>query len=154
MKCAKGHFKNVYAVRMEPGEDVMEELTKVCAKYNISHGAIITAVGSLDGASFFDPEPLQGQEGLYGYGDLISLPAPIELISLDGIICEGEAGDTQFHIHCALADKSGVGYGGHFKEGNRVLTTVEMLVGELEGIFMSRAIDPLRGVPVFTPKQR
>lgn len=153
MKCAKGSFKNVYAVRMEPGEDVMEELGKVCEKYGISHGGIITAIGSLDGASFFDPAPLPGQEGLYGYGDPIELPAPIELISLDGIICQGEAGDTQFHIHCALADETGKAYAGHFKEGNKVLTTVELLIGELDGIFMSRAIDPLRGVPVFTPKQ-
>ena len=34
-----------------------------------------------------------------------------------------------------------------------MLTTVELVIGELDGIFMSRAIDPERGVPVFTPKQ-
>ena len=153
MKSAKGGFKNIYAVRLEPGEDVMEGLESVCEKYGIEHGGIITAIGSLEGASFFDPSELPGKLGLYGYGDPIELPAPVELISLDGIICKGDDGKRQFHLHCALADEKGVAYAGHFKEGNRVLSTVEMLIGEVEGIYMSRTIDSLRGVPFFIPKQ-
>lgn len=153
MQSAKGSFKNIYAIRLEPGEEVMGSLHKLCERYNIRHGVIISAVGSLSGASFFDPAPIPGKEGLYGYGDPIELPTPVELISLDGIICTGEANDIQFHIHCCLADRHGKAYAGHFKEGNHVLTTVELVIGELDNIFMSRKVDPVRGVPVFTPVQ-
>lgn len=153
MHSAKGNYKNIYAVRFEPGEDVMKGLYEICEKYNIKNGVIISAVGSLDGATFMDPAPIPGKEDLYAYGDPIELPAPVELISLDGIICTGEAGDTQLHVHCALSDQNGNGYGGHFTEGNIVLNTAEIVIGEIDGILMSRKIDPLRGTPCFTPIQ-
>ncbi len=57
------------------------------------------------------------------------------------------------HIHVSLADEAGKEYGGHFKDGNRVLTTVELVIGEIDKINMSRRIDPERGVPYFVPEQ-
>lgn len=153
MKFAKGKFKNIYAVRLEPGEDVMVSLQKFCEENGVGHGVIISGIGSLEGCSFFDPEELKDKPGLYGYGDPIELPCPIELISLSGIICTESDGKISLHVHADFADEKGNGYGGHFKEGNHVLTTVELVIGELEGIEMRRAIDPERGVPVFTPTQ-
>lgn len=153
MQAAKGTIKNVYAVRFEPGEDVQESILKVCEQYEIRHGMILTALGSLNGASFFDPAPIPGKPGLYAYGDPIELPAPVELISLSGIICEGEGGDTQCHIHCSMADEKGTTYSGHFKEGNKVLTTVEMVIAEVSQIYMGREVEPTRGVSVFSPRQ-
>lgn len=153
MQSAMGTIKNVYAVRFEPGEDVMEGLLAACKFHGIQHGMIITALGSLDGASFFDPAPIAGKPGLYAYGDPIELPAPVELISLSGIICVGEEGVTQTHVHCTVADMNGTAYAGHFKEGNKVLTTVELIIGELDGIYMGRSVEPTRGVSVFCPRQ-
>ena len=153
MKSAKGSFKNIYAIRFEPGEDVMLGLQKFCEDNSIGHGVIISGIGSLEGCSFFDPSEIPGKPGLYEYGAPIELPCPIELISLGGIICTTEDGKPSLHIHADFADEHGRGFGGHFKEGNRVLTTVELVIGELDGIFMSRAIDPERGVPVFRPIQ-
>ena len=115
--------------------------------------AIFTEITVQDDGPGFDPEELPGKPGLYGYGDPIELPCPIELISMGGIICTEQDGKISLHVHAAFADESGAAFGGHFKEGNRVLTTVEMVIGELDHINMSRAIDPERGVPVFTPLQ-
>ena len=153
MKFAKGSFKNIYAVRLEPGEDVMLSLQKFCEDNNIGHGVIISGIGSLEGCSYFDPSEIPGKPGLYEYGAPIELPCPIELISLSGIICTTADGKPSLHIHADFADEQGRGFGGHFKEGNHVLTTVELVIGELDGIFMSRALDPERGVPVFRPIQ-
>ena len=152
MKHARGELKAVYAVRFEPGEDVMEGLQKFCEENHIGHGVIISGIGSLEGCSFFDPEEIPGKPGMYHYGDPIELPCPIELIAVNGIICTQD-GKPSLHIHAAFADEQGHEFGGHFKEGNRVLTTVELVIGEFEHINMSRAIDPERGVPVFTPLQ-
>ena len=58
MKSAKGTFKNLYALRFEPGEDVMLGLQKFCEDHGIGHGVILSAIGSLQGCSFFDPEEL------------------------------------------------------------------------------------------------
>ena len=132
MKFAKGAFKNIYAIRFEPGEDVLLGLQKFCEE---------------------NPDELPGKPGLYGYGAPIELPCPIELTSLSGIICTEESGKPSLHVHATFADKEGKEYGGHFKEGNQVLTTVELVIGELDGISMSRRTDPSRGVMVFEPIQ-
>jgi hypothetical protein len=153
MKFAKGGFKHIYAVRLEPGEDVMASMQEFCENNGIKKGVIISGIGSLNGCSYFDPEELEGKPGLYGYGDPIELPCPIELITLCGNICTDAQGKVSLHVHASFADEKGLSYGGHFKEGNLVLTTVEMVIGEIEGFDMSRAIDPLRGVPLFTPIQ-
>lgn len=153
MKFAKGSFRNIYAIRFEPGEDVLLGLQKFCEDHGVGHGAILSGIGSLEGCSFFDPDELPGKPGLYGYGAPIELPCPIELTSLSGIICTEESGKPSLHVHATFADKEGKEYGGHFKEGNRVLTTVELVISELGGINMSRRTDPNRGVMVFEPIQ-
>lgn len=151
MMWAKGHLEDIYALRLEPGEDVMREILDFCVKNDIGGGVIVSAIGSLDGASYFDPEQLPGKPGLYGYGEAIALPAPVELISLSGIICTAQEGSTQLHMHCCLADGNGKAYAGHFKEGNRVLNTVEIVIAKIGGVAMIRKIDPLRGTPYFEP---
>lgn len=153
MKAASGTFKKVHAIRIEPGEDVMECLLDYCKKNQIGHGVIVSGIGSLDGCSFFDPAEIPGKPGLYGYGDAIELPSPIELIAMNGIICTDGKKQPSLHIHAAFADMHGREYGGHFKEGNRVLTTVELVIAEFDGISMTRTMDPIRGVPVFVPIQ-
>lgn len=153
MKSAAGTFKKVYAIRLEPGEDVMLSLQKFCEENNIGHGAILTGVGSLRGCSYFDPTAIPERPGYYAYGDPIEKPCPIELISMNGIICTEADGKPSLHIHAAFADEVGNEFGGHFNVGNIVLATVELIIGELEGIEMRRGIDPDRGVPVFTPVQ-
>ena len=64
MKSAKGTFKNLYALRFEPGEDVMLGLQKFCEDHGIGHGVIHSAIGSLQGCSFFDPAVLARDLGL------------------------------------------------------------------------------------------
>lgn len=154
MNYASGTLKKVHAIRFEPGEDVMESLQRYCQEHHIGHGVVISGVGSLVGCSFFDPSEIPGKPGLYQYGAPIELPCPIELISMNGIICTDQDGNPSLHIHASFADEKGSEFGGHFKEGNRVLTTVELVIGEFDHINMSRAIDPERGVPVFTPIQQ
>ena len=153
MKYAKGSLSAVHALRFEPGEDVMASLQAYCEEHHIGHGTIVSGVGSLEGCSFFDPSEIPGKPGLYQYGAPIELPCPIELISLNGIICTDQDGKPSLHIHAEFADEHGRVFGGHFKEGNRVLTTVELVIAEFSHINMRRGIDPERGVPVFTPTQ-
>ncbi len=153
MKFAKGGFKAIWAIRMEPGEDVLETLLKFCEEHKIGHGCVISAIGSLQGCSFFDPGPIPGKPGLYAYGDPIEYPEPIEFICMTGHIGTEDDGSISCHLHAAFADEKGNCYAGHFKEGNKVLTTVEIILGEIEGINMHRHVDQLRGVKLWEPEQ-
>ena len=42
---AKGGLKRVVAVRMSPGENVMQGLENVCAEYGINNAIILSGMG-------------------------------------------------------------------------------------------------------------
>ncbi|MCC8166475.1 MAG: DNA-binding protein [Planctomycetes bacterium] len=153
MQYANGTIKRVVAIRMAPGEDVLAGLQRACDENNIRHGMVLSGIGSLNGARFFDPIPLPDKKAGYGYGDAIVLDGPIELVSLNGMICQGEDGKTMFHVHAGLSGPDGTSYGGHLIDGNRVLLTVDVILGELDNIDMGRRFDPDLDVFIFDPKQ-
>ncbi|MEL7649907.1 MAG: PPC domain-containing DNA-binding protein [Sedimentibacter sp.] len=153
MKSAKGKIKNVYAVRLEAGEDVIEGITKVCDQYGIKHGVIVSGIGSLSRASFFDPTPFPDKPHGYGYGNPIVMEGGIELISLSGVICENDEKNVSLHIHGTFADGEGKAYAGHLTDRNHVLITVEIVIGEFEDIYMARKLDKKSGMMLFSPIQ-
>lgn len=153
MVSAKGCFKNIYAVKIHPNEDLLEELTRFCKERHITHGAILTGLGSLKQVSFFDPAEIPGKPGQYAYQNPIEWKDVTELVGISGIICEDEQGEPSLHVHYTLADKTGATFSGHVNTGNLVFATVDMIIGEIEGIFMGREIDPTFHLPLFCPKQ-
>ena len=153
MKSAKGKVKNVYAVRLEAGEAVIDGIKIVCNQYGIRHGVIVSGIGSLSKASFFDPAPFPEKPGGYSYGDPIVMEGGIELISLSGVICQDDENNVSIHIHGAFADGEGNAYAGHITDGNYVLITVELVIEEFEDIFMARRLDEETGMMLFSPIQ-
>lgn len=153
MKHAAGEIGKIHVLRLEPGEDVLCSIQKYCEENSLNSGAVISGIGSLDGCTYFDPMEIPGKPGCYGYVTPIDLPSPIELTGLSGIICEDSDRKPVLHIHASFADEKGNEYGGHLKEGNRVLVTVELVIGEFRGIRMNRELDPAKGVPVLKPEE-
>lgn len=152
MKHASGTIKKIHVLRIEPDEDVLNCIQTYCDENHVMNGVILTGIGSLDGCTFFDPQEMPGKPGLYGYVTPIDCPTPIELVGLSGIICAEPDGKAAPHIHACFADKDGNEYGGHLKEGNRVLVTTELVIAELDGVRMSRKLDPEKQVPVLFPE--
>lgn len=151
---ALGNIKRVVAARMSPGEDLLLGLEKICKDNNIKDGFILTGIGSLANATFFDPVELPDKKAGYGYSEPINLEGPIELVGLAGMICHNDKGEILTHFHYSISDKDGKGYGGHIIEGNKVLLTLDVLIGEVDGIEMGRAYDNDLEVFLFAPKQK
>ena len=151
---ASGGIKRIVAARMSPGEDVLLGIQKVCEEHNIKDGIILTGMGSLDGAQFFNPVPLADKKCGYGYSEVTVLRGPIELVSMTGMICHNAEGETLLHVHYSLSDQHGTGHGGHLIEGTKVLMTVDIVIGEIEGVEMSREYDEELEVFMFAPKQK
>lgn len=151
---AEGGIKRIVAARMSPGEDVMLGLEKICEKYGIKDGVILSGIGSLDGAQFFNPVPLKDRKAGYGYSEPIVMRGPIELAGLTGMICHDAEGQTLLHVHYSLSDQHGNAHGGHLIEGNKVLMTVDVVIGEIEGVEMGRGYDEDLEVFIFAPKQK
>ena len=150
---AEGSLKRIIAVRFHPGDDVLLSLQKLCEEQNLKNGIILSAIGSLDGAAFFDPVQLPDKKAGYGYSEAVTIQGPIELTNASGMICHDADGEVLLHVHISLSDRYGNGHGGHLIEGNKVLLTVDMVLGELEGIDMGRKYDEELEVPLFAPKQ-
>lgn len=154
MQLAEGKFKRVVAVRIPPGRDVMEALDEACEKANLNNGIIVNGIGSLKGAKFLNPIEIPEKKAGYGYGEPIVLTGPIELVNINGMICQGEDGERLFHIHCTFSDTNGDAYGGHFIESNEVLMTVDLILAELDEIYMGRRFDEDLDVFIFNPTQK
>lgn len=152
MQKAVGKIGRTLAFRLEPGELVLEGIQRACEDSNIKNGVIISGIGSLDGARYFNPIPMQNKKAGYGYGEELVLRGPIELVNVNGMICEGNEGETLLHVHCGFSDQYGNAYGGHLIEGNKVLLTVDIIVGEIEDMTMGRRYDENLEVFVFDPK--
>ncbi len=150
---ASGVLKRVVAARLSPGEDLLAGIESICRSYSINSGVILSGIGSLRAARFFDPVELPGVKAGYGYSKPLEEPGPIELVSSSGCVCSGEGNEPLLHIHCCFSDASGRAFAGHLIEGNLVLLTADLVIGEFGGIEMARRFDEDLGVPLVKPRQ-
>lgn len=147
---AKGNIKNIFAVRFKPETDILKGIEDFCTEKNIKNGFIMSAIGSLRNAKFCDPQKVDTKLG-YGYGKPIEINDVVEVISISGLICHDDNNNVLSHIHISLADKDGTSYGGHLVYENYVLATVDMIIAEIDGISMERALDKELELPLFHP---
>ena len=154
MVSAKGTLTNIFAVKIQPHEDILTMLEKFVHDNNITSGVIATGLGSLESVSYFDPEELPDRPGEYAYQNPVEWEDVTELIGISGIICEDDEGAPSLHIHYAVADKKGNTFSGHMNYGNRVFATTDIIIIEFDGIKMGRKLDPVFNLPLFYPTEK
>lgn len=117
-------FGNKIIVRMDPGEEIMEQLKILCGREMI-YLAEVKALGALQEFSvgLFDTEKKQ-----YFGKDYI---LPVEITSLWGTVST-QRGETYLHLHLSAADREGHVYGGHMNRAV-VSATCEMVIDVLDG---------------------
>ncbi len=153
IKLAEGRFGKVIAFRLKPGADVYLGIKEACERRGIKNGVVVSAIGSLDTAYYCDVQELPNAKCGYGYGETLHITGPVELTGASGIICHDDDGSVNLHIHVSLSDRYGNAWGGHLKEGTKVLMTTDVVVAEIEGIAMERKYDEDMDVMLFDPKQ-
>lgn len=117
-------FGNTYMVRIDLGEDIVENLKKLCEDEHILLGRV-DAIGATDHA-------------VLGVYDLVKkeyypevIDGFMEIASLNGNIT-AMGGKPYIHLHATLADQNHVIHGGHVLE-MRVGATCELFVTVLDG---------------------
>lgn len=120
-----------YAFRLRPHEDLMEQIMSVAKQHNIRAGVILTCVGSLE----------QVNLRYANTGKATQFNGHFEIVSLVGTF----ANHSGQHIHLSVSDSEGRTTGGHMLQGNKVYTTAELVVGELENMHFEREVDPTYG---------
>jgi uncharacterized protein len=119
-----------HVVRLKPGEDLLEAISSYCSKHVIEAAYIGTCVGSLSTVTFRK-----------GYTKTqMTLRGTYEIVSAVGTLSKGG-----HHIHMSVSDSDFQVLGGHIDRNTVVLTTVELVLIELESFELVRTIDATTG---------
>ena len=150
---AAGKFGKMIPTRVRPGTDVMEGLKKVCEEHGVKYGAVLFGIGSIRQLCYQVLVPKKDSIWGAGYSDPTTIPGPIEIVGIRGVIFQSEEGETLLHIHGSFSDQEGKCYGGHLVMGqNPVLATCDAIIAELTDAKMIRRVDPEIGMGCFNPE--
>lgn len=117
-------------LRLEPGADLRRAVEAACRTQWPGGGFVLCGVGSL-----VDPVlRLAGRDVETRYD------GPFEILTLSGSVTPEGA-----HLHASISSAQGEVLGGHVAYGNRVRTTAELLIVELQAWHLSRQHDPATG---------
>jgi predicted DNA-binding protein with PD1-like motif len=127
----------VYRVRLDRGDLMLESIQDVIHKHGIADGAVLTAAGSLQECTFHRVKSIAKKPD----DEFITVKEPMEILNINGMIADAEP-----HLHLTLSGAKGA-FGGHLEKGCRVLYRAELTIAKFSGTPMARK--PNRdGVPL------
>ena len=132
-------FDNTYIVRMDPGEEILEQVKALALKERIQ----LASVQALGAINDFTVGVFKTDEKKY-YAN--SFQGSYEIVSLTGTINTMD-GEFYCHLHMSAGDDQGHVVGGHLNRAV-VSATCEMVVTEIDGS-VDRAFSPEVGLNLF-----
>lgn len=140
----KVDLSEVYFTRFRPGEDLFEELVKVCKENNIERATILSGIGSLCDVAFRDLKTGTELPVNVDKTNLMEEYGPYELLTLEGNVVPlvGEfgnlkEGDLVVHVHCTLGTAYGNLFGGHLFKAT-IFTTTEIFLAKIKNSLVKK----------------
>ena len=150
---ALGKAGKLIPVRLRTHTDITNGLKAVCEENGIKYGAVLFGIGSVRQLCYQVLAPKPETKLGAGYTDPQTLPGPIEVVSMHGIIFQSDDGQTLLHLHGTFSDKEGAVFGGHIVAGqNPVLATLDAYIVENVGGETIRQMDEDIGMGVGIPQ--
>jgi uncharacterized protein len=118
----------VYRVRLDRGDLLLESIQDVIHKHGIADGAVLTAAGSLQECTFHRVKSMAEKPE----DEFITVKEPMEILNINGMIAGGEP-----HLHLTLSGAKGA-FGGHLEKGCRVLYRAELTIAKFSGTPLAR----------------
>ena len=117
-------FNNTVIARIDKGEEILENIKRVCEKENIKL-ANINALGAINNfeVGLFDIDEKKYYSKEY--------TGNFEIVSLTGSVTTKD-GQIYMHIHLSAGDKENKVYGGHLNKAI-VSATCEMFIQVIDG---------------------
>jgi predicted DNA-binding protein with PD1-like motif len=131
----------VYRVRLDRGDVLLESIQEVIHKHGIADGAVLTAAGSLQECTFHRVKSMAEKPE----DEFITVKEPMEILNINGVIAGGEP-----HLHLTLSGAKGA-FGGHLEKGCRVLYRAELTIAKFSGTQLARKPNK-DGVPLLQRK--
>ena len=117
-------IRRLVVVRLNPGEDVLLSLRAAVRDSGVTHGLILSGVGSLDRYHVHVVKTTNMPPGdIFFAGE-----GPFDILTLTGAILDGR---VHAHITFSNTEKA---LGGHLEEGCRVLTFSVITLAETDGV--------------------
>ncbi|MDR1538389.1 MAG: DNA-binding protein [Clostridiales bacterium] len=115
-------FGKVYTIRINPGEDFLEEVEKFIEKSGVKYGAVVSGIATFSNCvlhmvtttSYPPVEHFERMEN-----------KALELSAASGTIADGKP-----HIHLVVSDEK-YAYSGHCERGCTVLYLCELVIAEI-----------------------
>ena len=128
MHIEPARFGRVWTLRLDPGEDLLEGLSRAAAELGVRDGAFLGGIGSLTSyhvhvVSSTDLPPTNAF--MKGEG-------PFDILAITGHVMGGRV-----HAHLTFSDTEKA-MGGHLEPGSRVLTFAIVTLAELLDTDLSR----------------
>lgn len=131
-------------VGLEPGEMLLESLREVVKQQGIVNGTVISGIGTLKTCRMH----YVTHTGFPPTDKHFTLEKPLELLSVNGLIAEGEP-----HLHIVVSCGENEVYAGHLEDGSEVLYLAEVAIQKFNDLQLTRIRDEQRGVNLLGPKR-
>ena len=137
-----GKVTDVFALRLDYGEDLQESIEAFLRENEIQNGVILSGIGTLSKASIH----VISNTGFPSQNLFLEFEGPIEVGQIHGLVANYEPHlHVTFYIHGE--DRT---YAGHVEPGCRVQCLAELTIAKLEGMELTRRDHPERGTRLLT----
>lgn len=118
----KAAFKNLWCVRLNPGDDILASLSEAVSKNGINNAIIVSGMGSTVNHHFHVvASPNLPPGNIYVKEEKAS-----DVLNVNGLVINGRV-----HAHITHSDKD-IAYGGHLEDGVKVLTFLSITLAEVD----------------------
>ncbi|MBW2059236.1 MAG: DNA-binding protein [Deltaproteobacteria bacterium] len=133
----------VVTIGFEPGEMLLESIKEAIAKAGVENGVVVSGIGTLKSCQmhYVTHTDFPAVDRFY------TLQKPLELLSVNGIIADGEP-----HLHIVVSCGEKEVYAGHLENNSEVLYLAEIAVLEFNELKMTRHLDPEKKTSLLGPK--
>jgi predicted DNA-binding protein with PD1-like motif len=134
----------VVIIALEPGELLLESIREAAKRCGIKSGAVVSGIGTLKTCRMHYIDHV----GFPPTDTIFSLEKPLELLSINGLIADGEP-----HLHIVVSCGSNEVYAGHLEEASEVAYLAEIAVIAFNDLAMARRLDTERRIRLLGPKE-
>jgi predicted DNA-binding protein with PD1-like motif len=132
-----------HAIRLRPGEDLVQAMENAAAKAmatsQTSSAFVLSAVGSVESLTLRMASACRTGDGNSTVNDIQQWEERMEIVSLVGTFASNGK-----HLHMSVSDAKGQVRGGHLVSG-RVFTTLELVLGTIQNVRFDREMDESTG---------
>jgi predicted DNA-binding protein with PD1-like motif len=119
---------DVYRLRLDPGDDLLERVEALIAKEKIVDGAVIAGIGTLSECRMHWITTTSFPSEI----ETKTIKEPLEVMAIHGIIADSEP-----HLHMSISSRTRA-LGGHVHEGCKVLYLAELVLVKFDGPALAR----------------